>query len=97
MVSPLIVAISTSPSEFLLHPYAQCETTAETSYNNGFWARMDTFYRSLPCTVLSQPIDKDKQYLDGLYAGGVDPWEVWKVNGNGKYETSQLSEAACVL
>ena len=34
---------------------------------NGFWASMDTF--------------KNKQYLDGLYAGGVAPWEVRKVNG----------------
>src|SRR5208337_2066287 len=34
---------------------------------DGFWAGMDTF--------------KDKQQLEGLYAGGVAPWEVWKTNG----------------
>jgi len=50
---------------------------------DGFWASMDTF--------------KDKQYLEELYAGGVAPWEVWKVNGNGNRETSQLSEAPCVF
>ena len=50
---------------------------------DGFWASMDTF--------------KDKQYLEELYAGGIAPWEVWKVNGNGRHETSELSEASCVL
>jgi glucose-1-phosphate cytidylyltransferase len=38
---------------------------------DGFWASMDTF--------------KDKQHLESLYAGGVAPWEVWKVNGNGRH------------
>jgi glucose-1-phosphate cytidylyltransferase len=31
---------------------------------DGFFATMDTF--------------KDKQYLDGLYASGNAPWEIWK-------------------
>jgi glucose-1-phosphate cytidylyltransferase len=35
---------------------------------DGFWASMDTF--------------KDKQQLEGLCAGGVAPWEVWKANSN---------------
>ena len=30
----------------------------------GFWASMDTF--------------KDRQYLEGLYASGTAPWELWK-------------------
>lgn len=34
---------------------------------DGFWAGMDTF--------------KDKQQLEGLCAGGVAPWEVWKTRG----------------
>ena len=34
---------------------------------DGFWASMDTF--------------KDKQQLEGLYARGAAPWEVWKTNG----------------
>src|SRR5262249_44152286 len=50
---------------------------------DGFWASMDTF--------------KDKQYLEELYAGGIAPWEVWKVNCNGRHETSELSEASCAL
>ena len=37
---------------------------------DGFWAGMDTF--------------KDKQQLEGLYAGGEAPWEVWKTNGKPK-------------
>lgn len=36
---------------------------------DGFWASMDTF--------------KDKQQLEGLCAGGVAPWELWKSSGNG--------------
>ena len=36
---------------------------------DGFWASMDTF--------------KDKQQLEGLWAGGGAPWELWKANGNG--------------
>jgi glucose-1-phosphate cytidylyltransferase len=36
---------------------------------DGFWASMDTF--------------KDKQQLEGLCAGGVAPWELWKSRGNG--------------
>jgi hypothetical protein len=28
---------------------------------------------------------KDKQQLEGLCAGGVAPWEVWKTNGNDRY------------
>jgi glucose-1-phosphate cytidylyltransferase len=35
---------------------------------DGFWASMDTF--------------KDKQRLEGLCAGGVAPWEVWKADNN---------------
>jgi len=35
---------------------------------DGFWASMDTF--------------KDKQQLEGLCAGGVAPWEVWKADGD---------------
>ena len=35
---------------------------------DGFWASMDTF--------------KDRQQLEGLLAGGLAPWEVWKTNGN---------------
>jgi len=35
---------------------------------DGFWASMDTF--------------KDKQRLEGLCAGGVAPWEVWKTDNN---------------
>jgi glucose-1-phosphate cytidylyltransferase len=50
---------------------------------DGFWASMDTF--------------KDKQYLESLYAGGSAPWEVWKVNGNGKHEDSELRETVCAL
>lgn len=34
---------------------------------DGFWASMDTI--------------KDKQHLDGLYASGNAPWEIWKPNG----------------
>ncbi|MBZ5665689.1 MAG: glucose-1-phosphate cytidylyltransferase [Acidobacteriia bacterium] len=34
---------------------------------DGFWASMDTF--------------KDRQHLEGLCAGGVAPWEVWKTAG----------------
>ena len=34
---------------------------------DGFWASMDTF--------------KDRQQLEGLYATGMAPWEVWKTNG----------------
>lgn len=34
---------------------------------DGFWASMDTF--------------KDRQHLEGLCAGGVAPWELWKKNG----------------
>lgn len=33
---------------------------------DGFWASMDTF--------------KDRQYLEGLAAGGSAPWEVWKAD-----------------
>jgi len=36
---------------------------------DGFWASMDTF--------------KDKQQLEGMYATGRAPWEVWKTNGRG--------------
>ena len=36
---------------------------------DGFWASMDTF--------------KDKQQLEGMYATGRAPWEVWKNNGRG--------------
>lgn len=35
---------------------------------DGFWASMDTF--------------KDKQQLEGLCAGGVAPWELWKRREN---------------
>jgi glucose-1-phosphate cytidylyltransferase len=35
---------------------------------DGFWASMDTF--------------KDKQQLEGLCAGGVAPWELWKSREN---------------
>jgi glucose-1-phosphate cytidylyltransferase len=35
---------------------------------DGFWASMDTF--------------KDRQQLEGLWAGGLAPWEVWKTNGS---------------
>ncbi|HTW78160.1 MAG TPA: hypothetical protein VME23_01325 [Terracidiphilus sp.] len=35
---------------------------------DGFWASMDTF--------------KDRQQLEGLCAGGVAPWELWKKNGS---------------
>ncbi len=35
---------------------------------DGFWASMDTF--------------KDRQQLEGLCAGGVAPWELWKKNGH---------------
>jgi glucose-1-phosphate cytidylyltransferase len=41
-----------------------------TAYTyDGFWASMDTF--------------KDKQQLEGMYATGRAPWEVWKTNGRG--------------
>jgi glucose-1-phosphate cytidylyltransferase len=39
---------------------------------NGFFACMDTF--------------KDKQYLDGLYASGTAPWEIWKREEYGTHE-----------
>lgn len=35
---------------------------------DGFWASMDTI--------------KDKQMLDGLYATGSAPWEIWKSNAS---------------
>ena len=38
---------------------------------DGFWASMDTF--------------KDKQQLEGLCAGGVAPWEVWKAKGTNRH------------
>ena len=37
---------------------------------DGFWSSMDTF--------------KDRQHLEGLCAGGVAPWEVWKTNGDNR-------------
>ena len=42
---------------------------------DGFWESMDTF--------------KDKQHLEGLYAGGVAPWEVWKPNGGSSQAESR--------
>jgi glucose-1-phosphate cytidylyltransferase len=36
---------------------------------DGFWASMDTF--------------KDRQQLEGHWASGLAPWEVWKTNVNG--------------
>jgi len=50
---------------------------------DGFWASMDTF--------------KDKQHLETLYAGGLAPWEVWKVNGNGHHRATVASEPLCAL
>jgi glucose-1-phosphate cytidylyltransferase len=50
---------------------------------DGFWASMDTF--------------KDKQYLESLYGGGIAPWEVWKINGNGNHDNPELHEAVCAL
>ena len=49
--------------------------------HDGFWASMDTF--------------KDKQYLENLYAGGVAPWEVWKINGNAQQKAAVASDALC--
>lgn len=43
---------------------------------DGFWACMDTF--------------KDKQQLEGLYTGGLAPWEVWRSDGKKHQQTSQL-------
>jgi glucose-1-phosphate cytidylyltransferase len=51
--------------------------------HDGFWASMDTF--------------KDKQYLENLYAGGVAPWEVWKINGNAQQKAAVASDALCAL
>jgi glucose-1-phosphate cytidylyltransferase len=51
--------------------------------HDGFWASMDTF--------------KDKQYLENLYAGGVAPWEVWKINGNAEQKAAVASDALCAL
>jgi glucose-1-phosphate cytidylyltransferase len=51
--------------------------------HDGFWTSMDTF--------------KDKQYLDNLYAGGVAPWEVWKINGNAQQKAAVASDALCAL
>lgn len=49
---------------------------------DGFWTSMDTF--------------KDKQHLENLYSVGAAPWEVWKINGNGRQPRSLRSGAACV-
>jgi glucose-1-phosphate cytidylyltransferase len=46
---------------------------------DGFWESMDTF--------------KDRQHLEGLYAGGMAPWEVWKNNGNGLHTVAAESES----
>ncbi len=41
---------------------------------DGFWASMDTF--------------KDKQELENLCTSGVAPWELWRADWNGKYQSA---------
>ena len=46
---------------------------------NGFWASMDTF--------------KDRQYLEGLTAGGRAPWEIWKGGKKGAPLSENMAQA----
>lgn len=50
---------------------------------DGFWASMDTF--------------KDRQQLEGLCAGGVAPWELWKKNGHSALEDQTRGERVHVI